>query len=59
MARTVSDDPGLFRPGLAVSPLTCALTLERVTESNPHYQLGNLYRPSLSHGLTCGTGIRE
>ena len=24
-------------------------------ESNPHYQLGNLYRPGLSHDLTCGS----
>ena len=25
-----------------------------VTGSNPRFQLGNLYSPSLSHGLTCG-----
>jgi hypothetical protein len=36
--------------------LTWAFTLERVTGIEPHYQLGNLCRPGLSHGLTCGTG---
>jgi len=56
MARTVSDDPRLVRPGLAVRPLICAFSVERVTESNPHYQLGNLYRPGRLCGLTCGTG---
>src|SRR6185312_5178495 len=25
-----------------------------VGDGNPHYQLGNLYSPVLSHGLTCG-----
>jgi hypothetical protein len=35
--------------------LTCGFTVERARESKPHYQLGNLRRPGLSHGLTCGT----
>jgi hypothetical protein len=35
MARTVSDDPQLVRPGLAESPLTCGYTVERVTGIEP------------------------
>jgi hypothetical protein len=35
MARTVSDDPRLVRPGLAVRALTCAFRLERVTGIEP------------------------
>jgi hypothetical protein len=35
MARTVSDDPRLVRPGFADSPLTCAFRLERVTGIEP------------------------
>jgi hypothetical protein len=29
---------------------------EQAGKSNLHCQLGNLCRPSLSHGLTCGAG---
>ena len=35
MARTVSDDPQLVRPGLAERPLTCGFALERVTGIEP------------------------
>jgi hypothetical protein len=35
MARTVSDDLRLVRPGLTVSPLTCAYSVERVTGIEP------------------------
>jgi hypothetical protein len=45
---------GRERPKLASkTSLTWRFTVERVTESNPHYQLGNLCDPGLSHGLTC------
>jgi hypothetical protein len=36
--------------------LTCGFLLERVTGIEPALSAWNLYRPSLSHGLTCGTG---
>jgi hypothetical protein len=35
MARTVSDDPRLVRPGPAENPLTCAFRVERVTGIEP------------------------
>jgi hypothetical protein len=35
MARTVSDDPRLIRPGLAAVHLTCSFRVERVTGIEP------------------------
>jgi hypothetical protein len=43
-------------PGAETVVPTWALALERVTGIDPHYQLGNLCRPGLSHGLSCGIG---
>jgi hypothetical protein len=56
VARTVSDDPRLARPGFAVSPLTCAFSVERVTGIEPALSAWESVRSALLRGLTCGAG---
>jgi hypothetical protein len=40
----------------AYGSLTWDFSVERVTGSNPHYQLGNLGRSGFHVGLTCKAG---
>ena len=63
MARTVSDDPRLVRPGLTKSLLTCASSVERVTGIEPALSAWEAdvlplnYTRAHEHGLvTLGTG---
>src|SRR5580658_3622710 len=55
MARTVSYDPRLVRPGLAESPLTCGYTLERVTRIGLALSAWESAPSRLLCPLTCGT----
>jgi hypothetical protein len=60
VARTVSDDPRLARPGFAVSPLTCAFSVERVTGIEPALSAresvpsGSVIWPDLCGGVSIG-----
>jgi hypothetical protein len=63
MARTISDDPQLVRPGLTERLLTCGFALERVTGIEPALSAwesvpsGPVMRPDLRDGVS--TSDRE